>query len=222
MIVPILLLSVAIAQAVATTSADRQRLVGSLMTHYMKAVEPDNTPLKMGVSYICASLNKETHQLTSKLLEKYTWTDNRLTWTPSEFGGITQMRLPASMIWTPDVKVYTAQDETTETRDAVNVVVMSNGTVMWIPMVTYKTYCTPAGHDLHSMPKCRIQIGSWTYDAHTLDLQLDGEGFDTSMYVDTCPYTIEHHKVKVDRIVYPCCPEPYASMHIEFSVTPRK
>jgi len=221
MFAKLFVLAVALSQVLGDTT-DKQKLVGDLMKNYMKAVDPNDTPLKMALSYVCADLNPTTHQLTSKLLEKYAWTDNRLMWKPEEYGDIKHIRLPAKMIWTPDVKVYTTQSEA-ETRDEVNTVVFNNGTVLWIPMVTYKTHCmTTTDDETDRSTTCKIQIGSWTYDAKTLDLQLDGEGFDTYMYVETCPYTIHSHKVRVDSQVYPCCPEPYASMHIELKVTPRQ
>jgi nicotinic acetylcholine receptor len=221
MLIKLFLLATALS-AVLASSADKQKLLADLMKDYMKAVEPDDTPLKMAISYVCASLNKETHELTSKLLEKYTWQDNRLKWNPDEHGGITQMRIPAKMLWTPDVKLYTAKNEE-EVRDEVNTVAMSNGTVLWMPMVAYKTYCSPASDESEDRAStCQIKIGSWTYDADTLDLQLDGDGFDTFMYIDSCPYTIQDPKVKIDSQQYPCCPEKYASMHIEFKVAPRQ
>jgi len=219
MFVKLFLITVALSQALAG-SADKQKLLGDLMKNYMKAVEPDDTPLKMSVSYQCAHLNRDTHELTSKLLEKYTWQDNRLQWNPDEYGGVAAMRIPAKMLWTPDVKLFTGPSEE-ETRYEVNTVVFNNGTVLWMPLVIYKTYCSPSPHEDRSA-SCKIQIGSWTYDAEMLKLQLDGPGFDTAMYIDTCPYTTEDFKVEVKSELYPCCPEKYASMYIEFKVTPRQ
>lgn len=220
MFVKVVLLAVVLTQVLAGSN-DRQRLLRDLMKDYMKEVEPNATPLKMGVSFMCASLESDTNRLTSKLLEKYAWQDNRLVWDPTQYGGVTLIRVPAKMIWTPDVKLYTTQDEA-EVRDEVNVVLMSNGSIIWIPMVLYKTHCTRPTDPKDHSTSCYIQIGSWTYDAHTLDLQLDGEGFDTHMYQPTCPYIIQDPEVEVKAEVYPCCPEPYASMHIKFKVTPRQ
>lgn len=221
--VVVLTLSQVLGSSPAGSTFDRQRLLSDLMKNYQRAIDPDSTPLKMALSYMCADLNKETHELTSKLLEKFTWKDNRLTWRPENYGDTKQIRVPASLIWTPDVKLYTTQNKG-ETRDDVNVVVMSDGTVLWIPLVIYKTHCTPpSSHEGGNQEAtCKIRVGSWTYDAHQLDLQLDGEGFDTAMYLDTCPYTIHDAKVKVESKVYPCCPEPYANMDVEFKVQPRQ
>jgi hypothetical protein len=207
------------AVAYVAAGTDKERLVRHLMKGYIREVDPGNTVLAMGLSYVCADLNKETLQLYSKLLEKYNWVDTRLRWNPEEFDGIEQFRYPAKMIWTPDVKLYTTQVES-EIRDEVNAVIYSNGSIIWIPMVTYKTQCS-AHDDEDASHKCKIQIGSWTYDAINLDLTLQDSGFDTFMYLDTCPYTISDANVNVESKIYPCCPDPYASLYLEFKVHPR-
>lgn len=34
------------------------------------------------------------------------WSDEVLRWDPNKFGGVTQIRLPATHIWTPDIVLY--------------------------------------------------------------------------------------------------------------------
>ncbi len=34
------------------------------------------------------------------------WTDEFLTWNPSQFGGIKSLHVPADLIWKPDLLVY--------------------------------------------------------------------------------------------------------------------
>lgn len=211
-----LLVTVSLVAAVTT----KERLVGDLLRGYIREVDPGNTPLRMGLSYVCADLSTDTNQLTSKLLEKYGWEDSRLKWDPSHYDDLKEIRLPAKMIWTPDVKLYNAHAEP-EIRDDVNAVIMSNGSVIWIPMVTYKTRCS-ANQDEENSASCKIKIGSWTYNANNLALEVQEPGFDTFMYLDTCPYVISDPTVKVESQVYPCCPDPYASMDVSFKVRPRE
>lgn len=212
------LFSLFVSCVVAVTT--KERLVGDLMRGYMREVDPGTTPLHMSLSYICANLNTDTNLLSSKLLEQYSWEDTRLRWTPSHYEGLEHIRLPAKLIWNPDLKLYNAHAEP-EIRDDVNTVIFSNGTVLWIPMVQYKTRCTPNGDEAGSA-LCKLHIGSWTYDANNLNLQLSGTGFDTYMYLDTCPYIITEPTAEVESKVYPCCTEPYSSMHVSFKLTPRE
>jgi hypothetical protein len=208
----VLFLAIVVASR-ATDPATTQKLVKDLMKDYMKEVNPGTTNLTLGISYVCADLSRFTLQLTSKVLESYEWHDSRLKWDPTKYDNIQQIRLPASSIWTPDFKLYNTMNEP-EMRDDVNVVLMANGTILWIPMVIYKTYCEP-GKDKGDSIVCLLQIGSWTYDANTLILE-SRELDISSMYLDSCPYVITDPKVYVRSKVYPCCPEPYASMFIRF------
>jgi len=208
----VLLLAVVVASQ-ATNPLTTQKLVKDLMKDYMKEVDPGTTDFNLAVSYVCADLNRFTLQLTSKVVESHVWHDSRLTWDPTKYDGIKILRLPAKTLWMPDVKLYNAQDDS-ETIDDVNAVILANGTVMWIPMITYKSYCEP-GRDKGDSISCSLKLGSWTYDADTLKLQSQDLDI-TSMYLDTCPYVITEPKVNVESKVYPCCPEPYASLHINF------
>jgi hypothetical protein len=210
----VLLLAIVVASK-ATDPFKTQKLVKDLLKNYLKEVDPGTTNLTLGISYLCADLSRYSLQLTSKVVERYEWLDSRLKWDPSKYDGIKHIRLPASSIWNPDFKVYNTLLEP-ETRDDVNVVIFANGTVLWIPMVVYKTYCEP-GKDKGDFISCQINIGSWTYDANTLMLQsldLDKE----SMYQAACPYVIGSSKVEVKTMFYPCCPEPYSSMQINFEI----
>jgi len=210
----VLLLAIA-AVSRATDPFTNQKLVKDLLKDYVKEVDPGTTNLTVGVSYVCADLSRFTLQLTSKVLELYQWHDSRLTWDPTKYNGTEQIRLPASSIWTPDFKVYNTLNEP-EVRDDVNVVIKANGSVLWVPMVVYKTYCEP-GREKGDSIACLIQLGSWTYDAN--NLVLAAHDLDTtSMYLEACPYVITDPKVNVLNKVYPCCPEPYASMFIRFGL----
>jgi hypothetical protein len=52
-------------------------------------------------------------------------------------------------------------------------VVYSNGTVLWVPVVFIKQQCQL---DVHNFPMdeqhCKVQIGSWTYDTTEVDVKL--------------------------------------------------
>ena len=49
------------------------------------------------------SVNKPVLKMTSWL--RMSWMDFRLKWNPEAYGGITNIRLPASKVWVPDVEV---------------------------------------------------------------------------------------------------------------------
>lgn len=204
--------------AVATAITVEEKLVATIFKDYNKGVNPPTTPLEFGLSYLCADVNKANLQLTSRLLEKYTWQDSRLKWNPADYDNLTIIRYPASQLWKPDMKLYNSQHEE-ETRDEVNAVINSNGTILWIPIATYKTHCLPLRRNAFS---CEIKLGPWTYSSKTIGLNLAGKGLDTFMYLDTCAYEIAEPQIKAENITYPCCPdEQYTSIDARFVVHDR-
>lgn len=42
------------------------------------------------------------------------WTDYKLTWIPSQYGGIDVVEIPSSDIWVPDIVLYNNADGTYE------------------------------------------------------------------------------------------------------------
>jgi hypothetical protein len=167
---------------------------------------------------LCATINKVTLGLTSRVLEKFTWVDTRLKWEPKDYENIQMIRYPANMIWRPDLKLYNTHKDAEE-RDEVNVVIYNNGTVLWVPMTTYSTNCLPNGRSTFI---CQLKIGSWAYDMKVIKMTMEGEGLDKASYLDTCPHAITDIKAKVEDRVYPCCPDDkYQSMEAEFLVHDR-
>lgn len=197
--------------------ADRQKLLKDLMKDYEKAIEPDNTPLKFSLTYLCGDYDTNTKVLTSKVWESLSWKDTRLAWEPSKYGDVGMLRIPDKDIWTPDMKLYDGV-EVAEERSEVNTVVMQDGTVIWIPIATYKTRCIPEEDgDLD----CKFKIGSWAYNAERLALEASDPAIDVSHYESTCPYTLSQQSLTVESKTYPCCPgESYASANVELKLSP--
>lgn len=205
-------------RSVVSGCTEKDRLVRDLTQGYLTAVEPDNSVLRVGLAFTCSRYDEDTRELTSSVWEKLTWTDRRLKWTPKEFGGIESIRLPAKFIWTPDMKLYNSLVPIEE-RDLTNVVVSHDGTVIWVPPSLYRTHCS--ADETGSGLSCPFKLGSWTYDADTLKLELDEPSVDAGSYLNsTCPLAFEGGTAVVKTNYYPCCKEPYS--HAEFSVSFRK
>lgn len=48
----------------------------------------------------------EKDMLNSDAWLKFTWTDSRLTWDPSEYGGLKNMRVSPDQLWLPDTLLF--------------------------------------------------------------------------------------------------------------------
>jgi len=185
---------------------------------YVKVVEPDDVHVQLGMNYICAQYDHDTHKLTSRVVERYTWNDSRLAWKPASYGGVEKIYLPEDKIWTPDIHLFDAVGKSEE-RDPVNVVILSTGTVYWIVPATYRTLCTPShddkdDHEAH----CLLKLGPWVYDAESVHLELFSGGFDTKFAIKGCPYEPIHPHVIIKTKKYDCCPKPYQTLEVSFDL----
>ena len=59
----------------------------------------------LGATVIRMDLNPDINELKMTSWLKISWMDFRLKWNPEAYGGITNIRLPATSVWVPDVEV---------------------------------------------------------------------------------------------------------------------
>lgn len=108
-----------------------------------------------------------------------------------------------------------------ERRDA-NMVINSDGTVLWIPQAIFKSVCKI---DIMYFPfdiqTCRMKFSTWSYDGGQIDLMdLYGSktGFELSDYVKSNEWDVMSSGVDRNVITYACCPDaPYVD--ITFNIT---
>jgi len=185
---------------------------------YLSNVAPTPIHLKIGMAYICASYDRRSGVVTSRVYQRLSWIDPRTAWNPSEHGGLEVTRVPIDKLWTPDIKLFNAFDEEEDIEDT-NAVVLANGTIYWIPPITMKTYCERPDKDgkIH----CELSMGSWTFSKADIELELFNNGFDTDMYLHACPYVVSHGSAHIVDKFYPCCPGSYPRFDVAFDIEPR-
>ena len=66
------------------------------------------------------------------------WTDETLTWNPSDFGGVQSTLYPQETVWRPDVALKNSVEDYKALGDSsLNVLVHSDGRVVWQPYQVY-------------------------------------------------------------------------------------
>jgi len=218
---------------------ERSLLHRDLMEGYEKDVIPmeaapnadndaDAVVFNLGASVIRMDMkNLESNEL-KPVLEmtswlRMSWMDFRLKWNPEAYGGISQIRLPASKVWIPDIEVFSAVNfgpDSYSQRMAAgpgHVVVYSSGFVLYIPAVDIQLPCSKNSKDY----SCHMKMGSWTYDAFHLGLT----PFDNKTHLDLenvqreSPYLITSQDGDAKKTkFYDCCKEPYPAMEYKFTV----
>ncbi|KAM4831894.1 neuronal acetylcholine receptor subunit beta-4 [Urocitellus parryii] len=119
------------------------------------------------------SVNEREQIMTTNVWLKQEWTDYRLAWNSSRYEGVNILRIPAKRVWLPDIVLYNNADGTYEVSVYTNVVVRSNGSIMWLPPAIYKSACKiEVKHFPFDQQNCTLKFRSWTYDHTEIDMLL--------------------------------------------------
>nr|CUU98598.1 hypothetical transcript [Hymenolepis microstoma] len=130
--------------------------------------------------------DEKYQRLKSNVWLRMSWSDYRLAWNPSEFAGIESINIAIHKLWKPEIVVLNNVDGEFEATFKPNVVLQSDGHVLWIPPIIYKTSCAI---DVKYFPfdeqTCRMELGSWTYIKDQVELQFynNQTNIDLSDYV---------------------------------------
>jgi len=187
---------------------------------YIRHVAPSNVTLKIGISYVCGVYHRRTHILTSRVFELYSWNDPRLAWDPKDYSGLNKISISSHKIWQPDIKLYNAFANS-EHVDYTDALILANGTVIWVPRVTYNSLCDEHDEEDDHVHHCKLRLGSWTQTTTDMPLELFEGGFDTNSYLKECPYVVTHHRARITVKKYDCCPEPYPYLDVDLDIERR-
>ncbi|GMT36339.1 hypothetical protein PFISCL1PPCAC_27636, partial [Pristionchus fissidentatus] len=184
------------------SSPDEYRLLSDLRHNYdpyERPVANSSDPLKVSIKLYLQQIldvDEKNQVITLVAWIEYTWSDYKLKWDPSEYGGINDIRIPgtANAIWKPDVLLYNSADENFDSTYPVNYVVSHTGDVLHVPPGIMKLSCKI---DITWFPFddqiCWLKFGSWTYSGSFIDLRIsppndtvsyEVEGMDRQYYVD--------------------------------------
>lgn len=148
-----------------------------------------------GLKYLCGIIDVETNILTSRVQQDIRFVDKRIKWNPVNYKGITKYNIKHFQTWTPDIMLYNSMDK--DVKQHGNKVVNSNGLITWQPLTTFKSVCDVSKkQEGERLYHCKLLIGSWTHDAHTLRLRSDGFKIFQGAY-QGCPTKVINHRVKV-------------------------
>lgn len=205
----------------------RERLMKTLLENYVKSVKPepsDGSPLQVTISLSLFNLDNvdtirriiETHSLV--LLS---WTDERLSWDPSDFRQVGMLHMPSDSIWIPDITLY--NNDGNDQKPMIDMIadVYSNGSVIYVPELHLKSLCGAGQQHTNGINTfdrlrfrdlvCKFKFGSWTYDAKEMKLVIPSSQIDMSDFrrLPTNEFQVKNTSAEVNQITYKCCPNPY-------------
>lgn len=208
----------------------------SILSDYDKAVSPDEqTKVNISITLLDLGYCNYKQMLSFKSWFFESWIDQRLSWSPDQYGGLERIRLPASEVWLPDIAVYNGMEEFKgmmfDWQEAPRVVVLSSGLVLFVPSSTGKTFCPDNGPADESWKwaerSCNITVGSWTYDQSVVDVNIMDSQWrkpvDLKHFLNKRIEIVSTDAVKED-IEYGCCPGeiyPQLKFNVNFKTLAR-
>ena len=192
---------------------NERRLLQDLLQYYNKLERPVvNESLAVGVNLGLTlqqliDLNEETNVLTTNAWLKLEWTDENLRWNASEYGGINSIRLPTSLIWTPDIMLYNNANYKVDLTYQTMVVVSFDGNCLYVPPGIFKSTCQV--DKTSTEQQCLMKFGSWTYSGEFINLDKAEDSGDLSSYISNEKWEMMALSAARNEVYYTCCPEPY-------------
>lgn len=210
---------------------------------YSKLIRPTannsvQLTVKMGLRLSqLLDIDEKNQIMTTSVWLRQEWSDLRLKWDPSAYGGIKMTHIPSQDLWRPDILLYNNADGDFVVTLLTKATVHYDGKIIWEPPVIYKSYCPiDVEYFPFDMQECFMKFGSWTYDGHEVDLQhicdsqalyledtkekVINRGIDIKDFYPNVEWDIINVTARRKDKFYPCCPAPYPD--ITFNITLRR
>ncbi|CAF2028460.1 unnamed protein product [Rotaria magnacalcarata] len=181
-------------------------------------------------------VDEKNQIMTTNVWLKQLWMDEHLKWDPIHFNNITNISLPASAIWRPDLALFNNADGNYEVNLMTKATVYYNGRVIWEPPAIYKSSCTINVEFIpFDIQHCQMKFGSRTYSGEQVDIVHINQtnGFIPVYGDNNIAYAIDladfYRSVEWDIMEVPatrnvqkysCCPQTYPD--ITFLITLRR
>ncbi|XP_075929893.1 neuronal acetylcholine receptor subunit alpha-2-like isoform X3 [Petromyzon marinus] len=154
-----------------------ERLLQALLTGYSRWSRPVRNSthvvyVRFGLSVAqLIDVDEKNQMMTTNVWLKQEWHDYKLQWDPADYENVTSIRIPAQLIWVPDIVLYNNADGDFAVTHVTKAQLRHTGDVRWTPPSIYKSSCNI---DVTFFPfdqqNCKMKFGSWTYDKAKIDL----------------------------------------------------
>jgi len=173
--------------------------------------------------YGITDVDDKSGQMASSGWVGYSWMNEYMTWDPENYGGIEELRLPASVMWTPDIYLFNDANGDFKAKVMDNqlpVFVTSDGSAHWIVPAKFQTLCDFA-EPISGPFNCSLIFGSWTHDANHIDLQFERANVDLSNFKGNTKWELVQAPAERHSKMYECCPEPYIDITYTLNIARR-
>ncbi|XP_066467062.1 acetylcholine receptor subunit epsilon [Tiliqua scincoides] len=158
------------------------RLFERLFAGYDKNTRPVRGPeevvtvkIKLTLTNLI-SLNEKEETLTTNVWITHEWKDYRLDYKSEDFGGVKELRVPADMVWLPDIVLENNIDGQFDVAYFCNVLISPGGSMYWLPPAIFRSTCAiQVTFFPFDWQNCSLVFRSKTYNANELQLDFSVE-----------------------------------------------
>lgn len=123
-------------------------------------------------------------KITTTAYMKIVWPDSFMTWTPSDYGNITEFTVPQEDIWKPDLALANAYDSISGLGDSfMYLTITYDGNITWEPFQVFESTCSL---DMTYFPFdrqiCDIQLVTWSSTSDMISIVPGNDGFNKDAY----------------------------------------
>ncbi|CAH0559910.1 unnamed protein product [Brassicogethes aeneus] len=208
-------------------STHTDKLRQDLLLNYDKFARPaqhyNTTIVKFGISIYHVEVDEFKSTMTVHSWLRLMWTDEKLKWSPADYGNLETLNLADHEIWQPDVFLYNSATAATINHYAnTHCIVYENGEVLWVPPTQFTVLCQL---NLRYWPfdtqECFLKFGSWTYNGDQIDLEIMQNQTvveKSELMIQNSEWNMVQASLKKSVIYYSCCKEPYPDITITLNL----
>ncbi|XP_060072880.1 neuronal acetylcholine receptor subunit alpha-6-like [Ylistrum balloti] len=120
-------------------------------------------------------VNAVEEKLTTTASLVLKWKDENLSWDPDDYGGVEELLIPQTEMWTPDMALDNNFNKMKGLGDGfVLINVKYDGSVYWEP---YEVFVTKCAMNIENFPFdiqiCHLNVGVWTNEIDKVLVRLD-------------------------------------------------
>jgi len=161
-----------------STYTDAADVLKDEMANYTKEMRPvlnQSNSVNVKITPWLRSVNyyeEVTGTLSVILVLTEEWTDEKLQWDPTVYGGINYIIIPQKLVWKPELYLINPAESIAPIgNDAFKIRVSFDGTAVWYTGGNIKTSCSP---DMTYFPfdvqTCYLLFAAWGYMASEVNL----------------------------------------------------
>ncbi|KAF5292514.1 hypothetical protein FQR65_LT01660 [Abscondita terminalis] len=205
------------------------KLKQDLLLNYDKFARPTQhynvTTVTIGLSVLHVEINEFKSTVNVNSWIRLAWTDDKLKWNSTNYGGLSDINVADHEIWQPDIMLYnSASGSAVSHLGETHCVVRDNGEIIWVPPTQFVALCEL---NLRYWPfdtqTCSLKFGSWTYAGTEIDLKLFNLLFllQLTYMIKNGEWDITDTNATRNVKYYACCEEPYVDASFKLVLTRR-